>query len=1300
MTRNITKSLFIGLLIVAVFVFGYVALQKQGLSLFSANVVGVGGNADPLKSGLPCFPDQSQWLEVTGGSGSYDWFVTPATNVLSTMDRPEPASVLEAVGGKVMFTIPTDNENTTVTHYVVEAVVAGTLPGMGGGETFEVNIAPSCVTAIEFLSPGGSVVPENGEVQINTVQATLSNGSKVTYDGSELAALGIQLVPDPADQVKLVGNKILVPFDHSDIQVGLKITGNSLEPVTFDKYNHVAQFTSDDGSSIYTLNSDEVDPDSVAVFAFNAELPGDILEPGIVYSFVDVPHDNDSLTDDYVKWIGSGNAPSALYIAYLYRPSDAVLTSTQPLTIAGSQCEDLQVNLYQGRGQGFYFPQEGDTPAVGSISQAFDFGADVPVTSVLVSNPVGYGNSFGSAVFEYVYKFNKELAKKAVLVTKADSNYEIAVRDEGVDDPAGTAANFAYAVNTIAGSTSPFVAYINPLDNAQVLLYSLEVGAHTNNYSCSINGVAFGSSAHCFSGGTDGTSAEDTAISNELDPPVPLDPVLHQGETRAVYSKGGISNLTWSSSDNGIFSVAPLSDASQYSDPLTNDNVVFHQSLNQADFTLPSTGSSILTASQCVKKTVGESATEVLDSCLVTVNAPITLNLSSYTINIIPSLGSPFSGTIQVNGTISGLVTGSKTLNTSGGTLEATGTFTGSVGGSAIGTITAKVAMQVSVALFSFDYQINNGWTITSISGELDKDQLIPTTQSSGSSDAVISNFAVLTAKKPGQATLFVSDKLGCTVPLEVEVLGEKLFVDFDNQNQSEFIEPGDSLQLRAWTGFSGTVGSDNDVTNLVEWLVDENTKDIIEVSKTGLVTAKKPGTAKVYAKYSTGTTETGTVTSEGSITIRVNELYDMTISLDNASLAKLSTQEQAQAYKSVAIAIHNPSAAGRSIAVEGETILLTLPVPNVPYASELEQIEGIVHGLPNLSNDGLIGALSAISGIQVTAHSTLPGVLILEATGDNAKVDISTTALPKELTILPAFSGAITLPSAQTYQLITVGEYDDGRTRLLTPLDVKWVNTPVNVLKNTALEAGLIQLGGSAGTSTLFAQVENADKTVVKSNTLTVVFEEGPIIDFVKVVGAGAILKGGKVDLLAKIKDIDTVDDLQELTVSLVKTNKSVYADILNDSSAVWFKVNSFLDKIEVTPVADVAAVADDSTPTPAPATPQTPASQFKNFNLPIQIPFDGNLFDGAYKLVVFVADKAGHEANFVLPIYIGKVPSGDVNMDGKINMIDVILTFQIANGKMTPTQQQLQAANVDGIGKVGMIDVILLFQKVLSTT
>ncbi|MFC2108424.1 dockerin type I domain-containing protein [Candidatus Bipolaricaulota bacterium] len=57
------------------------------------------------------------------------------------------------------------------------------------------------------------------------------------------------------------------------------------------------------------------------------------------------------------------------------------------------------------------------------------------------------------------------------------------------------------------------------------------------------------------------------------------------------------------------------------------------------------------------------------------------------------------------------------------------------------------------------------------------------------------------------------------------------------------------------------------------------------------------------------------------------------------------------------------------------------------------------------------------------------------------------------------------------------------------------------------------------------------------------------------------------------------------------------------------------------------------------------------------------------------------------------------DVNGDGAIDLLDVVLCAQIARGLVAGTPQQRAAADVDGDGDVDIDDVTMLSDYILAT-
>jgi len=160
-----------------------------------------------------------------------------------------------------------------------------------------------------------------------------------------------------------------------------------------------------------------------------------------------------------------------------------------------------------------------------------------------------------------------------------------------------------------------------------------------------------------------------------------------------------------------------------------------------------------------------------------------------------------------------------------------------------------------------------------------------------------------------------------------------------------------------------------------------------------------------------------------------------------------------------------------------------------------------------------------------------------------------------------------------------------------------------VNYLDSAMLETGLLKKGEKTGTSTVYAKFENADASMISSNLLAVTVEAGPVIEYARRIGTGAITKGGQINLQMKVTDVDTIADIQDINISLVKSEFSAYNEINADSGAVWFAATAYPDQIVTE---EESAPADGVTP----AAPT--ALVFRTYDIPVTIPGDANLFDG----------------------------------------------------------------------------------------
>ena len=343
--------------------------------------------------------------------------------------------------------------------------------------------------------------------------------------------------------------------------------------------------------------------------------------------------------------------------------------------------------------------------------------------------------------------------------------------------------------------------------------------------------------------------------------------------------------------------------------------------------------------------------------------------------------------------------------------------------------------------------------------------------------------------------------------------------------------------------------------------------------------------------------------------------------------------------------------------------------------------------------------------GWKASVVDGMSGVVKLWPQDPIATLDgISTTS--GDVLIVPGMEYTMILDPLASYQTRAIGVLDSTTyvdpahpvqilstshiVKDLTFNDVKWVPQPVNRLKSSALNGGLLERGDEVGTGPLYVELTKSDLSKVQSNGLTVEVPGGPVINYVKIGGSASLERGAQANLSVRVSDVDTISDIKDIRTSIVRSTKTTYQEIMaNAKQGDIFTITPF-------DMTELAAINTTAQPGATPATTATVAQNYKVYSIPVEIPQDPNLVDGDYQLLLEISDTAGHMSTQVLPIHIGKAATGDVNGDGKINMLDVILAYQIANGKITPTQSQIEAANLDGKGNITMLDVVLLFNKV----
>jgi hypothetical protein len=401
--------------------------------------------------------------------------------------------------------------------------------------------------------------------------------------------------------------------------------------------------------------------------------------------------------------------------------------------------------------------------------------------------------------------------------------------------------------------------------------------------------------------------------------------------------------------------------------------------------------------------------------------------------------------------------------------------------------------------------------------------------------------------------------------------------------------------------------------------------------------------------------------------------LESIILTFDKETIGRLSTDEKAEAYTSAYLMLNSLDAEGAILNVEG--MPLTVPAPDGALdcnAAPVDCLNDMTNGLKNLIQ-GLAGQPVAVERLATT-----PGLLKLNSTSgntDGSLVGIDTTS--GAIQIYPGLEYDIFLHPSDSYRLITVGKFDDGSAIQLNYNQVEWMPQPMNRLNNSALNGGLLEKGDAPGKGPLYVQVKKSTGQTISSNQIVVDVPAGAIIEYLRLMGAGSIVRGDRVTLNIKVSDVEGIGDISDMRTNLVRSGGSSYQEISEDPSAVWFTA---------TPAMGDAVVADTGTDA---------GLAFIVLNLPVEIPQDAALVDGPYKLILQLTDSAGRVTNSILSVTLGEKATGDVNADGKINMLDVLISFRIANGSLSATPAMKTSADLNADGKVTMIDVLLLFRQ-----
>ncbi len=163
------------------------------------------------------------------------------------------------------------------------------------------------------------------------------------------------------------------------------------------------------------------------------------------------------------------------------------------------------------------------------------------------------------------------------------------------------------------------------------------------------------------------------------------------------------------------------------------------------------------------------------------------------------------------------------------------------------------------------------------------------------------------------------------------------------------------------------------------------------------------------------------------------------------------------------------------------------------------------------------------------------------------------------------------------------------------------------------------------------------------------------PIIEYAKFIGNSIVAKGSSKVLHMKVSDLDTIDDIIDIDIQLIKGLHS--GSIPSDART--FNIIDYEEEIKI------------ETEDGAKENEQKDFAYIKYYEIPILIPDLIELTDGYYTVLISIMDKRSssigdfNKVTKTVSIKVGTGDIGDIDGDGEIKTDDVIKALRIYSGQ-----------------------------------
>ncbi len=208
-------------------------------------------------------------------------------------------------------------------------------------------------------------------------------------------------------------------------------------------------------------------------------------------------------------------------------------------------------------------------------------------------------------------------------------------------------------------------------------------------------------------------------------------------------------------------------------------------------------------------------------------------------------------------------------------------------------------------------------------------------------------------------------------------------------------------------------------------------------------------------------------------------------------------------------------------------------------------------------------------------------------------------------------------------------------------------------------------------------ASLTQMAQDVTSSEVTVQIGDPVPYIDSIRTAKNLGMAEGTTETIYLRLRHFGTIGDISDIELDFIKgrfqTVESIPADVQHF-------------QIDIVPEQILA---------------QNAAKNTVLLEIPFLVPILDDLRDGPHTIRVIISNRNGlggkNAVTGLLPVYLGMPLQGDANLDGKVDLVDAVMTARFLSGTVMPDALQIFATDLDRSGGITLRDFLDFFRDFL---